>query len=131
MQGFDNTSKYFGKTIILCNTLSFCKDLPSFSLEYLVFANTTNSNWLNLEYKKFALHHLYFRMHLPAMLYMTRRVGASFSYWLIMPFWAALGTGMVTVMAVWNRRRRGSKVTMGLTATRFPSSLDTRSGEIG
>lgn len=52
MQGFDNTSKYFGKTIILCNTLSFCKDLPSFSLEYLVFANTTNSNWLNLEYKK-------------------------------------------------------------------------------
>lgn len=70
-------------------------------------------------------------MHLPAMLYMTLRVGASFSYWLIMPFWAAFGTGMVTVMAVWNRRRRGSKVTMGLTATRFPSSLDTRSGEIG
>lgn len=36
MQGFDNTSKYFGKTIILCNTLSFCKDLPSFSLEYFI-----------------------------------------------------------------------------------------------
>ena len=70
-------------------------------------------------------------MDLPAMLYMTRRVGASFSYWLIMPFWAALGTGMVSVMAVWNRRRRGSRVTIGLTATRFPRSLDTSSGETG
>lgn len=84
-----------------------------------------------MEYKKFALYYLYFRMYLLVMLYMIRRVGVFFLYWLIMFFWVVLGIGMVIVMVVWNRRRRGFKVTMGLIVTRFLSSLDIRFGEIG
>lgn len=70
-------------------------------------------------------------MYLLVMLYMIRRVGVFFLYWLIMFFWVVLGIGMVIVMVVWNRLRRGFKVTMGLIVIRFLSSLDIRFGEIG
>lgn len=69
---------------------------------------------------------------LPVMLQSRRKVGASCPpYWLSMPFCEALGTGMVRVMGLWNLRRLGSTVTMGLTATRLPSILDTSSGWMG
>jgi len=60
-----------------------------------------------------------------------RRVGASPEYWLIMPLLAARGTGMVSVMGLWNLRRLGSTVTIGETATRFPRSLAVSSAGIG
>lgn len=59
------------------------------------------------------------------MLHNSRSVGDSAPYWLSMPFWAALGTGMVKVIGLWNLRRLGSMVTMGLTATRLPNILVT------
>lgn len=65
------------------------------------------------------------------MLHSRRRVGASPAYWLIMPLVAACGTGMVKVIGLWNLRRRGSTVTIGLTATRWPKSLVTSSAGIG
>ncbi|KAF4523416.1 hypothetical protein B566_EDAN007888 [Ephemera danica] len=60
-----------------------------------------------------------------------RRVGASPEYWLIMPLLAAWGTGMVSVMGLWNFLRRGSTVTMGDTATRLPNILATNSLGMG
>lgn len=69
-------------------------------------------------------------LRLPERLQRSRRVGASPPYWFIIPFWAALGTGIVRVMGWWNFRLRGSTVTMGLTATRLPSSLATSSGDM-
>ena len=48
-----------------------------------------------------------------------------------MPLPAAVGTGMVSVMGLWNFRRRGSTVTIGDTATRLPRSLAVNSGGIG
>lgn len=44
---------------------------------------------------------------------------------------AAWGTGMVNVIGLWNLRRRGSTVTIGLTATRLPNILATNSEAIG
>ena len=38
---------------------------------------------------------------------------------------------MVKVIGLWNFRLRGSTVTMGDTATRFPNSLATKSVGIG
>ncbi|KAK2178742.1 hypothetical protein NP493_529g01068 [Ridgeia piscesae] len=67
----------------------------------------------------------------PIKLHNSRSVGASPPYWLSMPFWEAFGTGTVRVMGLWNLRRRGSTVTMGLTATRLPSILATRSAGTG
>lgn len=67
----------------------------------------------------------------PVMLQRRRRVGASPEYWLIIPLLAACGTGIVSVMGLWNLRRRGSTVTMGDTATRLPSILATSSAAIG
>ena len=71
------------------------------------------------------------KRHLPVMLHNSRSVGASPPYWFSMPFCDALGTGTVMVMGLWNLRRRGSTVTMGLTATRLPSILATRSAGTG
>jgi len=73
------------------------------------------------------------------MLQSSLRVGASppppplvaLPYWFNMPFWAARGSGIVSVIGRWNFRRRGSIVTIGLTATRFPSIRDTRLGGTG
>lgn len=60
-----------------------------------------------------------------------RRVGASPEYWLIIPLLAALGTGMVSVIGLWNFLLRGSTVTIGDTATRFPSSFAVSSAGMG
>jgi len=74
---------------------------------------------------------------LPMMLQSSRNVGASPvapvtpPYWFNMPFWAARGSGIVSVIGRWNLRRRGSMVTIGLTATRLPSILVTRLGGTG
>jgi len=65
------------------------------------------------------------------MLQSSRSVGASPPYWLSMPFWAAIGTGIVKVIGLWNLRRRGSTVTIGLTATRLPNIFETRSNGTG
>ena len=70
-------------------------------------------------------------LDIPVMLHNNLRVGVSPPYWFIMPFCEALGTGMVSVIGLWNLRRRGSTVTMGLTATRLPNILDTSSGCTG
>lgn len=48
-----------------------------------------------------------------------------------MPLVAACGTGIVKVIGLWNFRRLGSTVSIGLTATRFPRSFVTSSGVIG
>ena len=48
-----------------------------------------------------------------------------------MPFPAAVGTGIVKDMGLWNFRRRGSTVTIGDTATLFPRSLAASSGGMG
>lgn len=48
-----------------------------------------------------------------------------------MPLLAACGTGIVRVIGLWNLRRRGSTVTIGETATRFPNSFVTSSVGIG
>lgn len=58
-------------------------------------------------------------------------VGTSPEYGLIMPLLAACGTGIVRVIGLWNLRRRGSTVTIGETATRFPNSFVTSSVGIG
>ena len=58
-------------------------------------------------------------------------MGVSPLYELIIPFPAAVGTGMVRVMGLWNFLRLGSTVTMGDTATLLPSSLAVSSGGIG
>lgn len=68
---------------------------------------------------------------LPVMLQSSLSVGASPEYWLIMPLLAACGTGIVNTIGLWNFRRRGSTVTIGETATRFPSSFATSSAGIG
>ena len=75
--------------------------------------------------------------HLPMMLQSSLKVGASpatpasLPYWFNMPFCAARGSGIVSVIGRWNLRRRGSIVMIGLTATRLPSILDTRFGGTG
>ena len=69
-------------------------------------------------------------LRLPVILHSRRNVGASCPYWLIIPF-LAWGRGMVSVIGLWNFRRRGSTVTIGETATRLPSILDTSSWLIG
>lgn len=48
-----------------------------------------------------------------------------------MPLFAAVGTGIVRVMGLWNLRLRGSTVTIGETATLLPNSFDTTSGATG
>jgi len=48
-----------------------------------------------------------------------------------MPLLAACGTGIVKVIGLWNFLRLGSTVTIGDTATLFPSNLATRSVGIG
>ena len=58
-------------------------------------------------------------------------MGVSPEYWLIMPLDAATGTGMVRVMGLWNFRLRGSTVTIGETATRFPRSFAVSSDGMG
>lgn len=58
-------------------------------------------------------------------------MGASPEYWLIIPLLAAVGTGIVRVIGLWNFRLLGSTVTIGETATLLPSSLDTISGATG
>lgn len=68
---------------------------------------------------------------LPVILQSRRRVGASPVYWLIMPRVAACGTGMVSVIGLWNLRRLGSIVQIGDTATRLPNILVTNSDGIG
>ena len=69
------------------------------------------------------------------MLQSSLSVGASPAvappYWFNMPFWAARGSGIVSVIGRWNLRRRGSMVTIGLTATRLPSIRETRLGDTG
>lgn len=67
----------------------------------------------------------------PVIEHSSRRVGVSPEYWLIMPFEAATGTGIVRVIGLWNFLLRGSTVTMGDTATRFPSSLAVSSVGMG
>ena len=67
----------------------------------------------------------------PVMLQSRRSVGFSFAYWLIIPFCAAFGTGMVNVIGLWNLRLRGSTVTIGLQATRLPNILEMSSGPTG
>ena len=75
--------------------------------------------------------------HLPMMLQSSLKVGASpatpasLPYWFNMPFCAARGSGIVSVIGRWNLRRRGSIVMIGLTATRLQSILDTRFGGTG
>lgn len=63
---------------------------------------------------------------LPLILQRSLNVGVSppqvFTPWLY-----AVGTGMVTVMGLWNFLRRGSIVTMGLTITLFPRTFLTTS----
>ena len=68
---------------------------------------------------------------LPVIEHSSRRVGVSPEYWLIMPFEAATGTGMVSVIGLWNFLLRGSTVTIGDTATRFPSNFAVSSVGIG
>lgn len=48
-----------------------------------------------------------------------------------MPLFAAVGTGIVRVIGLWNLRLRGSTVTIGETATLLPNSFDTTSGATG
>ena len=67
----------------------------------------------------------------PVMEHRRRRVGVSPEYWLIIPFPAATGTGMVRVIGLWNFLLLGSIVTMGDTATRLPSSLAVNSEGMG
>ena len=68
---------------------------------------------------------------LPVIEHSRRRVGVSPEYWLIMPLEAATGTGMVNVIGLWNFLRLGSTVTIGDTATRFPSNFAVSSVGIG
>ena len=68
---------------------------------------------------------------LPVIEHSRRRVGVSPEYWLIIPFDAATGTGMVRVIGLWNFLRRGSTVTIGDTATRLPSNFAVSSVGIG
>ena len=72
-------------------------------------------------------------LHSPIILQSSLSVGASLlapvappPYWFNMPFCTARGSGIVSVIGRWNFRRRGSIVTIGLTATRLPSIRDTR-----
>lgn len=127
--------QYLGKQIIFLLNFTLLKrtlQVLAFDI-YIVYpiikillCCLCNWSFVNIQF-----HYLKLWNYSPEMLYRTRSVGASFPYWLIMPFWAALGTGMVSTMFLWNLRRLGSTVTMGLTATRFPRSLETMSGEIG
>lgn len=68
---------------------------------------------------------------IPVIEHNNLRVGVSPLYWLIMPLPAACGTGMVSVIGLWNFRRRGSTVTIGETATLLPRSFAVNSGGIG
>ena len=68
---------------------------------------------------------------LPVIEHKRRSVGVSPWYWLIIPFPAATGTGMVNVIGLWNLRLRGSMVTIGDTATRLPSSFAVSSEGMG
>lgn len=58
-------------------------------------------------------------------------MGASPEYWFIIPLLAACGTGIVSVIGLWNLRLLGSTVTIGDTPTRLPSSFETSSPGIG
>lgn len=71
------------------------------------------------------------KVALPVIEQSSRSVGALPEYWLIIPWLCARGAGMLSVIALWNLRRRGSTVTMGDTATPRPSSLAVSSGSIG
>ena len=97
-----------------------------------VTITVTNYIWSYVKGKKWVKEaHKNDNLRLPVILQSSRRVGASPPYWLSMPFCEAFGTGMVNVMGLWNLRRRGSTVTIGLTATRLPSILETSSGGTG
>jgi len=72
----------------------------------------------------------------PKTLQRSRRLGGLVPplvlYWLIIPRWNALGSGTVRRTGWWNFRRRGSRVTTGLTATRLlPTYRETSSGDTG
>lgn len=67
---------------------------------------------------------------IPVIEHKSLSVGAEPEYWLIIPWEWALGAGRLSVIALWNFRRRGSTVTIGDTATLWPSNLDTSSGSI-
>ena len=67
----------------------------------------------------------------PVIEHKSLKVGVSPLYWLIIPFPAAWGTGIVKVIGLWNFLLRGSTVTMGETATLLPKSLAVNSGGIG
>lgn len=60
----------------------------------------------------------------PVMEQRRRRVGGSWPgcplYCVSIPLFDDCGNGMHSVIGLWNFRRRGSTVTMGDTATRFP-----------
>ena len=67
----------------------------------------------------------------PVMEHKRRSDGVSLSYWLSIPFCAGRGSGMVSVIGLWNFLRRGSTVTIGETATRLPNIVATASGGTG
>ena len=70
-------------------------------------------------------------LRLPVIDQSNRRDGVSLPYWFIIPFCWAFGNGMTKVIGLWNFRRRGSTVTIGLTATLLPNNLATSSGWTG
>jgi len=84
-----------------------------------------------IEIKLKLLWRLKWNLRLPARLQRSRKLGASGPYWFIMPFWDAFGNVIVSVIGLWNLRRRGSIVTIGLTATRLPNIFATKSAETG
>lgn len=69
--------------------------------------------------------------NIPVMEQRSRSVGAFPEYWFIIPWLWALGAGILSVIALWNLRRRGSTVTIGETATPRPRSFAVSSGSIG
>ncbi len=68
--------------------------------------------------------------HLPVGLHRRRSVGILLNLFTA-PFPEVLGSGMDMAIALWNFRRRGSTVTIGLTATLLPSNLVTCSEGMG
>lgn len=93
----------------------------------------SNVETIRLCNAKLCPNHNWTKNHLdqPVILHNSLRVGASPLYWLIMPLFAAVGTGIVRVIGLWNLRLRGSTVTIGETATLLPNSFDTTSGATG
>ncbi len=86
---------------------------------YIVFTYTSQTNPSLIDYP------------LPVMLHSSLNVGVSPPYPLMTPWLYAVGTGMVTVIGLWNFLLLGSMVTIGLTITRFPSTFLTTSPPTG